>query len=91
MASGLLAGTRILEFSQIIAGPFGCQFLADLGSEVIKVEPPQGEPWRLSAQFVPLESKTYQSPNRGKRSLAIDLANALQAQSGGFMLIPRRT
>lgn len=73
--SGPLEGVRVLEFTQIIAGPFGCQHLADMGANVVKVEPPGGEPWRLYAQFVPLESKTYQSLNRAKRSLAIDLSN----------------
>jgi crotonobetainyl-CoA:carnitine CoA-transferase CaiB-like acyl-CoA transferase len=73
--SGPLEGVRVLEFTQIIAGPFGCQHIADMGADVVKVEPPIGEPWRLYAQFVPLESKTYQALNRGKRSLAIDLAS----------------
>ncbi|MQA00798.1 MAG: hypothetical protein GEU80_15995 [Dehalococcoidia bacterium] len=72
---GPLGGIRVLEFTQIIAGPFGCQHLADMGADVVKVEPPGGEPWRVFAQFVPLESKTFQSLNRGKRSLAIDLAH----------------
>jgi len=71
---GPLDGVRILEFTQIIAGPFGCMLLADQGAEVIKVEPPGGEPWRVYQQFMPLESKTYQSLNRSKQSLAIDLA-----------------
>lgn len=71
---GPLHGVRILEFTQIIAGPFGCMLLADQGADVIKVEPPGGEPWRVYAQFMPLESKTYQSLNRSKRSLAIDLS-----------------
>ena len=75
MASGPLNGVRVLEFTQIIAGPLSCQLLADLGADVIKIEPPQGEPWRLAQQFIPLESKTYQGLNRGKRSLAIDLAH----------------
>ena len=75
MASGPLDGVRVLEFTQIIAGPLSCQHLADLGAEVIKIEPPQGEPWRLAQQFIPLESKTFQGLNRGKRSLAIDLAH----------------
>ena len=74
MASGPLNGIRILEFGQIIAGPLGCQLLADLGAEVIKVEPPEGEPWRLNVQFMPHESKVFQELNRGKRSLAIDLS-----------------
>jgi crotonobetainyl-CoA:carnitine CoA-transferase CaiB-like acyl-CoA transferase len=75
MASGPLNGIKVLEFTQIIAGPLSCQHLADLGADVVKIEPPQGEPWRLTAQFLPLESKTYQGLNRGKRSLAIDLAH----------------
>ena len=75
MVSGPLVGIRVLEFTQIIAGPLGCQFLADLGAEVIKIEPPNGEPWRLAAQFIPLESKTFIGLNRGKKSLAINLAN----------------
>jgi formyl-CoA transferase len=73
VSSGPLAGVRILEFTQIIAGPLGCMLLADQGAELIKVEPVGGEPWRLTAQFMPLESKTYQSLNRGKQSLAMDL------------------
>jgi len=70
---GPLSGIRVLEFTQIIAGPLSCQLLADLGADVVKIEPLQGEPWRLAQQFIPQESKTYQALNRGKRSLAIDL------------------
>ena len=86
-ASGPLVGIKVLEFTQIIAGPAGCQHLADLGADVIKVEPPEGEPWRLSQQFIPLESKTYQSLNRGKRSLAIDLGKP-EAQAAIHRLVP---
>ena len=64
MASGPLDGIRILEFTQIIAGPLGCMLLSDLGAEVIKVEPPQGEPWRLQAEIVPKEYRvTVEPPN----------------------------
>jgi formyl-CoA transferase len=62
-----------LEFSEIIAGPFAGMLLSDMGADIIKVEPPEGEPWRLFAQFVPTESRTYISLNRGKRSLTLDL------------------
>ena len=72
--SGPLTGVRVLEFSEIIAAPFGGMLLADMGAEVIKVEPPWGEPWRLNTPVVPLESKTYISINRGKKSLPLDLS-----------------
>ena len=48
--------------------------LSDMGADVIKVEPPEGEPWRLFAQFIPTESRTYISLNRGKRGLTLDLS-----------------
>jgi crotonobetainyl-CoA:carnitine CoA-transferase CaiB-like acyl-CoA transferase len=87
MASGPLDGIRILEFTQIIAGPFGCMMLADQGAEVIKVEPPNGEPWRLFSQFMPGESKTFQELNRGKKSLVLDLGDP-KAQEAIHKLIP---
>lgn len=71
--AGPLAGIKVLEFTQIIAGPFAGMLLADMGADVIKVEPLEGEPWRLAIQFLPGESKTYMSLNRGKRSLPLDL------------------
>ena len=73
MASGPLSGIRVLEFTQIIAGPFCCQHLADMGAEVMKFEPLEGEPWRLMAELVPKESRTYASLNRGKKSIALDM------------------
>ena len=72
---GPLHGIKVLEFTQIIAGPFGGMMLADMGADVIKVEPIEGEPWRLALQFIPGESKTYMSLNRGKRSLPLDLTS----------------
>ena len=71
--AGPLAGIRVLEFSEIIAAPFGGMLLSDMGADIIKVEPPEGEPWRLIAQFVPTESRPFISLNRGKRSLTLDL------------------
>ena len=72
--AGPLEGIKVLEFTQIIAGPFGGMMLADMGADVIKVEPVEGEPWRLALEFIPKESKTFMSLNRGKRSLPLDLA-----------------
>ena len=71
--AGPLEGIKVLEFTQIIAGPFGGMMLADMGADVIKVEPVEGEPWRLALEFIPKESKTFMSLNRGKRSLPLDL------------------
>ena len=70
---GPLDGVKILEFTEIIAGPFGGMLLSDMGADVIKVEPPWGEPWRFAREVIPTESPTYISLNRGKRSLPLDL------------------
>ena len=70
---GPLAGIKILEFSEIIAAPFAGMLLSDMGADIIKVEPPAGEPWR---GFQPLglrEGRGYISLNRGKRGIVLDL------------------
>lgn len=73
-ATGPLAGIRVLELSQIVAGPLAGIVLSDLGADVIKVEPLQGENRRNSGAVVPNEGKYFQSLNRGKRSLTVDLS-----------------
>jgi crotonobetainyl-CoA:carnitine CoA-transferase CaiB-like acyl-CoA transferase len=70
---GALDGVRVLEFSEMVAGPFGGMILADLGADVIKIEPPSGDPWRFLGAIAPNESAAYIAVNRGKRGLAIDL------------------
>ena len=70
---GPLDGVKVLDFTEIIAGPLAGRLLADLGADVIKVEPPWGEPWRLTQRFTPTESRTFMTYNRGKRSLPLDL------------------
>lgn len=72
-SAGPLAGIKVLEFTQIIAGPFCCMLLADMGADVIKFEPIEGEPWRVFNELVPKESRTYASLNRGKRGMALDM------------------
>jgi formyl-CoA transferase len=74
MAAGPLAGVKVLEFSQIIAGPFAGMLLSDMGASVTKFEPLEGEPWRLFVELVPKESRTYASLNRGKRGVSLDMA-----------------
>ena len=71
---GPLDGVKVVDFTEIIAGPLAGRLLAELGAEVIKVEPPWGEPWRLTQRFTLTESRTFMTYNRGKRSLPINLA-----------------
>ena len=73
VAPGPLAGIRVLEFTQIVAGPVCGVNLSDLGADVIKVEPPGGDSHRRLNSIVPGESKFFQGLNRGKRSLVVDL------------------
>src|SRR5437763_1842991 len=74
MHQPLLAGTRVLEVGNYMAGPFGGMQLADLGADVIKVEDPRGGD--LSRRLEPIvdgESGNFVRLNRGKRSIALDL------------------
>ena len=70
---GPLDGIRILEFSLVVAGPMSGVLLSDLGADVIKVEPPGGESLRQARAIVPDESKAFQTFNRGKRGIVVDL------------------
>ena len=78
--SGPLRGIRILDVTHAAAGPFGAMMLADLGADVIKVEPPGGELVRFGAPK-PLDetehrySGRYANRNRNKRSIVLDLGD----------------
>ncbi len=68
-----LDGIRVLEYAQYVAGPFAGMLLADLGADVIKVEPPAGDAWRRYEPFADGESRYFYSLNRNKRSVVLDL------------------
>ncbi len=68
-----LDGIRVLEYAQYVAGPFAGMLLADLGADVIKVEPPDGDAWRRYEPFADGESRYFYSLNRNKRSVVLDL------------------
>ena len=68
-----LAGIRVLDLSAYIAGPYGCTLLADMGAEVIKVEPPAGDNLRKYPSTLEAESRAFLGVNRSKRGVAIDL------------------
>ncbi len=75
--AGALAGVRVIEMGQLIAGPFAGKTLGDFGADVIKIEPPgAGDPlrnWRLIKNGT---SVWWQVQSRNKRSLALDLRTA---------------
>ena len=76
MTGAPLAGLRVLTVSQFGAGPFGTQFLADLGAEIIKVEDPHvgGDSARpIGPYMAENDSLYFQSFNRGKKSITLDL------------------
>src|SRR5712692_8432703 len=68
-----LTGLRVLDVTQVMAGPFCTMILADLGAEVIKVESPQGDSTRQMPGAVGADSPSFNAVNRGKRSVVIDL------------------
>ncbi len=71
---GPLAGVRVLDFTRVLAGPSASLALADLGAEIIKVEPPGlGDETRTFPPFRDGESHYYIAINRGKKSIVIDL------------------
>lgn len=70
---GPLAGIRVLDLAGYIAGPFAASLLADLGAEVVKVEPPGGDPIRHYPSTLEGESRVFLGVNRGKRGIVLDL------------------
>ncbi len=69
-----LAGIRVLDFSKVLAGPLCTQYLADMGADVIKVEPCRGgDDTRMWPPFDNGDGTIFLAVNRNKRSLAIDL------------------
>jgi crotonobetainyl-CoA:carnitine CoA-transferase CaiB-like acyl-CoA transferase len=73
----LLKGLRILDLTSVILGPYATQILGDLGAEIVKVEPPEGDSMRpVAPQAAPGLSAIFANCNRNKRSVALDLKTA---------------
>jgi crotonobetainyl-CoA:carnitine CoA-transferase CaiB-like acyl-CoA transferase len=72
-ASLPLAGVVVADYSQYVAGPFCTLLLADLGADVIKVEPPHGDQWRRQEPCGGNLSKPFVALNRNKKSVVLDL------------------
>ena len=78
--TGPLAGLRVIDLSTVLAGPYATMLLADLGADVVKVEPPEGDatrgwgpPWVGDVDTGTRTAAYYLAINRNKRSLRIDL------------------
>ena len=68
-----LDGIRVLDVTQFMAGPFCSTILADLGADVIKIEPPSGDSTRQMVGATGTESPSFNAVNRGKRSVVVNL------------------
>src|SRR5438552_17921036 len=77
MADNIFSGLKVVDLASFIAGPAAAVILSDFGADVIKVEPPQGELWRIANKIPPqpIAPEPYQwhLNNRNKRGAALDL------------------
>jgi crotonobetainyl-CoA:carnitine CoA-transferase CaiB-like acyl-CoA transferase len=73
MAEFPLAGLKVLDFSRVVAGPYATRMLSDLGADVLKVEPPEGDVTRKLAKRESGVSGNYLQLNIGKRNICVDL------------------
>ena len=71
----MLEGIRIIDLTSVVFGPYATQMLADMGADVIKIEPPTGDISRYigRARNVKSNGSTHLTINRGKRSIMLDL------------------
>ena len=73
VTGGALAGLRVIDLTQVMAGPFCTMLLADFGADVIKVEPPNGDSTRTMPGAIGTDSPSFNAVNRGKRSVVVNL------------------
>src|SRR5690349_10267578 len=73
MPDPALSGLRVLDVTQVMAGPYCAMILADLGADVVKIEPPAGDSTRQMPGAIGSDSPSFNAVNRGKRSVVLDL------------------
>ncbi|HEY7499299.1 MAG TPA: CoA transferase [Vicinamibacterales bacterium] len=86
---GALEGIRVLDVTQVMAGPFCAMQLCDMGADVIKVEPPEGDSTRRMAGARGTDSPGFNAVNRGKRGIVLDLKST--AAQTAFRRLLQRT
>src|SRR5213594_466129 len=73
----IFSGLKVVDLASFIAGPSAAVILSDFGADVVKVEPPSGDPWRIAYKVPPQPRAADNYPwhlnNRNKRGLALDL------------------
>jgi crotonobetainyl-CoA:carnitine CoA-transferase CaiB-like acyl-CoA transferase len=76
----IFSGLKVVDLASFIAGPGAAVILSDFGADVIKVEPPTGDTWRIAYKIAPQPSSEDNYPwhlnNRNKRGLALDLKSS---------------
>ena len=75
-----LQGLKVLDMSRVLAGPFAGRMLSDLGADVVKLEPPEGDVTRLWGAKIGGIAGYYHQQNSGKRNISVDLSKAEGAE-----------
>ena len=78
--TGPLSGIRVLDFSRVLAGPHCTRMLSDMGADVIKLEPPDGDLTRYASPRINGLSAYFVQQNSGKRNISVDLSSPRGAE-----------